>query len=588
VRTTLGLALVPLLIGAGCGKKAGPAAPDAASAGKPGGTTPGATTGGAPASQPVHTAEGEAPGGLPVVTECPKSLAGTEKVARTIKKECGPIPITGDYNVDGTLTLEAGVVLKISDGASILVGYSTPGAKLITKGTDAEPVLMTSAGDAVPGAWKTLGLYAGAARSRLEGLILENAGTDDGALRVEAEDVVLKGSTLRNLKGVGLFGNDGARFAEMSGNTFTKAGQIAANLGAPTLGGLGANKFDADAVVMVRGGRVEDSAKWQNPGAPYLVTSDVEVEGKNGRATLEILAGTELRFKNTALSVGYNADAMLIVSGTADKPVVFTSGDLKEPGAWKGVWVYGRGDVRVTGATFQYGGAQDDEGALVIDGATAAVSGSTFKDNLRSVNVKKDSKLKGFEQNRLGASKEPALRLYPEQIAGLGAGNVFDKDAHIEVSGGEIKSQVVWQPQTVPYEVTGEISVGGKGTLTLAEGVDVVFADGQQLSVGYSDQGTLKVLGTTAKPVQLRGGSWKGVYLYGGARGCELANVQLAGVTGDAGIVVEGDAEAKVTDVACAKCQNATLTSKCGAKLTATGIKAGDGTPKDEIKPTCQ
>jgi len=40
--------------------------------------------------------------------------------------------------------------------------------------------------------------------------------------------------------------------------------------------------------------------------------------------------------------------------------------------------------------------------------------------------------------------------------------------------------------------------------------------------------------------------------------------------------------------VSCAKCTNATLTSQCGAKLAATGVKAGDGTPKDVIKPECQ
>jgi len=42
-----------------------------------------------------------------------------------------------------------------------------------------------------------------------------------------------------------------------------------------------------------------------------------------------------------------------------------------------------------------------------------------------------------------------------------------------------------------------------------------------------------------------------------------------------------------VTDVACAKCTNATLESKCGSKLTASGVKAGAGTPKDHVKPDC-
>jgi len=111
------------------------------------------------------------------------------------------------------------------------------------------------------------------------------------------------------------------------------------------------------------------------------------------------------------------------------------------------------------------------------------------------------------------------------------------------------------------------------------------------VSVGYDDEATLKAVGSADKPIKLHGvrdGTWKGIYLYGHARGCELANLQLAGVSGDAGVVVERDAEAKVADVGCAKCSNATLSSECGAKLTATGIKAGDGTPKAENKPTCQ
>src|SRR5262249_20368057 len=162
----------------------------------------------------------------------------------------------------------------------------------------------------------------------------------------------LKGSTIRNAKAVGLYVDGNGRFAEMSGNTFEKAGKVAASVPAPALANLGANKLDADAFVMVRGGHVEEDMKWQSAGAPYLVVGDINVDGKNGRATLEIQAGTEFRMKNAEIDIGYNSDAVVIVSGTAEKPVVFTSGDLQEPGAWKGLWTYGHGDLRVTSATF--------------------------------------------------------------------------------------------------------------------------------------------------------------------------------------------------------------------------------------------
>src|SRR5262249_30035531 len=152
-------------------------------------------------------------------SDCPKSLAGHEEVARTIAKECGPVAITGDYSNEGGLTLEAGAVLKVADSAEIDIGYNKP-AKLIVKGTDKEPALITSAGDAVPGSWKGLFLYRNAARSRIEGLVVENAGTttdSGGALYIDAQDVTLKGSTIRNAKAIGLYVDGDGRFAEMSG-----------------------------------------------------------------------------------------------------------------------------------------------------------------------------------------------------------------------------------------------------------------------------------------------------------------------------------------------------------------------------------
>lgn len=141
------------------------------------------------------------------------------------------------------------------------------------------------------------------------------------------------------------------------------------------------------------------------------------------------------------------------------------------------------------------------------------------------------------------------------------------------------------------YEITSEVTVDDKQTLTLAPGVELAFGADQQLSIGYSSEGTLKAVGTKDKPIKLHATrddvTWKGLFLYDHALGSELANLQLAGTSGDAGIVVERAASAKITDVTCAKCKGGVLTSKCGAQITTSGIKAGEGTPAGEIKPTC-
>lgn len=583
--------VMPLVVAAGCKKKpaedkaAGSASGAASASASASGATPAGSAGSA-----VQTAEGGAVAALPVVTDCPKSLAGTEAVARTIKKECGPIQVTADYTVEGSLTLEAGAILKFADNAELGVGYNKP-AKIFVKGTDKEPVTMTSAGDSAPGIWHGLRLYEHAARSQIEGLVLENAGDSKGAIVVDAKDVSLKGSTIRNAKEIGLQIGRDASFAALSGNTFDKAGKIAITTRAPAVASIGPNKFDEGAFIQIEGGTVDENAKWANPGAPFVVIDEVSVEGKNGRCTLEIAAGTELRFKDTSFNVGYNRDGTLVVAGTPEQPVVFTAAEDKTPGAWHGLYVYEHGEARITGAAFSFaGGGTNDRGALYVNDGALSLAKSSFKDNKRGVNLKRKTKLKALEGTTFSASAEPALALEADLVGAIGAGNTFDKDAHIEIAGGRIEHSATWQPQTVAYDVASELQVE-KATLTLAPGVELAFAD-EELTVGYNNDSTLKAIGTKDKPIKLRAlrddATWKGLRLYGHAVNSELAFVHVAQTSGDAGIIVERDAVAKLSDVACAKCANAAVTSKCGAKLTATNIKADAGTPKGELKPSCK
>jgi hypothetical protein len=588
-----------LLLAAGaCGKKAaapgagaGEAAPTAA-ADKP--AAPSAAKPADAGAAPVATAAGGEVTGLTAVTDCPKSLSGPEKVARTITKACGPVPVTGNYRIDGQLTLEAGAVLKFSEGTGLDVGPDDT-SKLIVKGTPEEPVVMTSGGDAVAGFWRGVRLYSHAARSQIANLVIEHAGDDRGMLKIDAEDVSLKGLTLRDGKDVGLYVDDNVTLAELSGSKLEKAGKVAISATLAALGGLQpGNSFDADAFVEVRGGVVDSSAKWQNPGAPYVIRRSFDVAGKNGKATLEIAAGTVLKLDpGVDIDVGYSNPGALVVAGSADKPVTFTASEAGHP--WQGVWIYNGASVKIDQAVLSGGGADEGRGVIMVDHGDLAVTNTAFKGNRLGVTCAEeaeDVKL-AIDKSSFDGGEKPAVAIMARQVGGLGASNSFAKDAHIMVRGGTVRGTVTWPALSVPYEIAREVTVEEKGQLTLAAGVELVFAKDQQLSVGYSSEGTLKAMGTADKPVKLRGehdeaDAWKGVYFYGSARDSELNHVRIEGAGAEAAVQVKEGAAVKIDGLSGAKCANAVVTSDCKAKLTVANVKAENGTPKDVIKPECQ
>jgi len=579
---------------AACGKKGATedASKTGAGAGGAGatGTKPADTSG---TAEP-KTASGGAVADLPIVTDCPKSIGGGETVARTIPKGCGPIVVVSDWYLDGSLTIEAGVTFKFQENVEAVFGRNGT-TKVTIKGTADQPVLMTSAGDAVAGYWRGIGLFEGTSRSRIENLVLEHVGDQYGAIRLKADDITVKGLVVRDAKAIGLYLDDNVKLTELSGSTFDKAGKIAASVSTAAVAGFQpGNKFDNGAFVEIRGGHLEDSAKWQNPGAPYVVRAAFDVKGKNGKATLEIAAGTELRFDaGVDLDVGYGNPGALVVSGTAEKPVTFTASDAAQP--WKGIWLYNSADAKIDHAGFSGAGADENRGAILVDSSsTLSLTNSSFKANKLGVTVSNEGKIKAFEKNAFDAADKPALALPASEVGNLGAGNAFASGAHIQITAGKVKTKATWAPQTVPYEASEEISVDEKGQLTLQPGVDIVFASGTQLSVGYSDEASLKAAGSGDKPIHLHGahdepGAWKGVFFYEHARDSELSNARIEDTGGEAGVTVRDDATVKVADIACAKCEGGAVTSTCKAKLTLGTVKAESGTPKDVVKPEgCQ
>ncbi len=532
-------------------------------------------------------ARGEAPA-LPIVDDCPVSLGGSEHVARTIRTGCGPVAVTSSLVIDGSLTLEAGVVLKFAPDTELSVGAHGP-AKLIVRGGDGpgQRVVFTSGGDPAAGVWKGVALYGGADRSQISGLDLAYAGQPGAAAMTlrDAADVVLTRTTIAHAKDVGLAVEGEASFAGFTGNRFDDIAKIAMVIEPSAVGTLGAgNTFAPGAFIEIGRGRVGSDATWKNVGAPYHVTGEVDVETESTPPTLTISDATLAFAPGVELAIGYRSRARLQITG----PAVLT-GIARAPGSWTGVRVYSEGEAAVDGATFS-GGGTDDGGALTAkNGARLTLGTVVFKDNKLGLWVDDGASFASAKPLTF-TGNERAAHLGPSGFGALAGANVFAAGQIVEIAGGAPHADTTWRAQArVTAQVLGDVSIDDGRILTIQGGATYQWKAGASLSVGYNSPGTLRIAGRVDAPVVFtaipRGDPWGGVQLYGMARATELSFLDLADVSGDGGVVARAGAVGTLDHVTCARCA-ATAAPACGAKLGTAAVTAGAGTAVAVVTPT--
>jgi hypothetical protein len=529
-----------------------------------------------------------------VITECPRTLGGTESVNRVIAGSCGPIEVTEDYHVNnGSLTLEAGATLRFREGAALQIGYNDS-ARLIVRGTDAAPVVFTAAGERVPGAWPGLRLHEHADRSAIDHLVVEYAGAGGSeAVSVDAQDVVLIGTTVRDAKGVGVgFGRHGT-VAHFGANVFERIGGWPISLGPAAVDGIdGVSRLPAGSVVHVYGGTIEDHATWRSVGAPYLVTEDVRIDGASGeRALLTVDQGVEVRLSPEAhILVGYAQPGALQTHGTEAAPVIFTGAGAGE--RWPWLRVYAAGEGLFAGTVFEHGGAPDSPGVVRVEGAVS-LTGCTFRDDVGGLLSKSPrAKIKLLDESVFDGTDRFALLVYPQQLGNLGAANRYGARDVIEVLGGTVEETITWRAQRTLVSVLGDLRVDGRAVLTVESGSRIAMKDGTQILVGDRDQAALRLAGTADRPIEISGvrdeaASWGGVRLLDASRDSVIEHVRLRNCGESGGVVVEGEATASVNELTCARCAGPVLALSCGPGVQVSAIHADEGTPHTVEKPSC-
>ena len=543
------------------------------------------------AAAPSPTVSGGEESSASIVTECPKSLGGAESVNRVITRDCGVVVVAQDYHLNnGSLTLEAGATLAFSEGTSLNIGYNDS-AKLVVRGTEQAPVTFTAAGDKTAGAWRGLRLFEHADRSTIDHLVLEDAGQDgQEAIHIDAQDVGFVGSTIRNVQGVGVgFGRHGT-VAHFAGNSFERIGRWPVSLGPAAVDGIdGMNRLPAGSVVHVYGGTIEDKVTWRSVGAPYYVTEDVSVESATGdKALLAIEEGVEVRFAPDAhILVGYSQPGALQTHGAEGAPVTLTASGESWP--WLRIYQFGEGSF--AGTLFEKGGSPESAGVLRVDGALA-LTGCTFRGNIGGVMMTSRAKIKTLDDNAFVGNERWALLIYPQQLGGLGSTNRYGDADRIAMFGGTVEENMTWRAQRTLIEVLGDLRVDGRTELSVESGSRFAMKDKTRIVVGDRDNASLRLMGTAERPIDIFGlrddpGSWGGIRLLDASRDSVIEHVRLRGAGGDGGVFVEGEANATISDLACAKCGAPVLAYACGAKVAATGVTAAEGTERGEVRLGC-
>ena len=288
--------------------------------------------------------------------------------------------------------------------------------------------------------------------------------------------------------------------------------------------------------ILVVGGPITTSTRWDCVDATYLITRDVVVAQG---AELILAEGIEvLASPGTTLRVGEGSPGSLTIAGSEKDPVslrAFTGS------TWGGIVVGEEaGLVNLTGmdlldvAPHTEGGGPS--AAIVVLGGDFSMAISTVEHVAGTgVFVGAAARSIWFEGDFFSDIRGPALHLPVDRVDNLDLSVDFDGTGPIELWGEVIPTSTTWPNFGVPYSLSSPLDVGGPEDphLTLEPGVQLQIAPEAQLSVGENGPGHLHAVGTPSQPVVFLPGDvdlgWPGIGFGPDAGDSQLENVEIYG-----------------------------------------------------------
>jgi hypothetical protein len=308
-----------------------------------------------------------------------------------------------------TLTLEAGSQMVMSAGVYLYIGgYNdqTPG-RIIAQGTEAEPVLITSAaGTPAPGDWASIELTDSVLEgTKFEYVVFEYGGGNASSLYpavihfenpedVPGGRISIDHCTFRNNAGAAVGMSERASsdpasdlLASFTYNTVTGTSGPALLLHPNVVGSIGVGS-SFEAPILVKEDELSGVTRWLDHGVPYVLEGRLTLGGPGARLVLS----------NTTVLAEAGAQIYLDGGDLDATSVRFASAaPVPEPGDWLG-FTQGtaRGVLSLQDCTISHVDATANGNSAVVqfydrdEAARATITGSNFSENVGIANIDVD------------------------------------------------------------------------------------------------------------------------------------------------------------------------------------------------------
>lgn len=462
-----------------------------------------------------ETEEGDASSGS--TGDPPVSNCGEQDVVASHSGEIGTeVWSAGIHDVEeayviGTVTVEPCAILRMAPAATLTV---RDGGSLSMDGTAEGRILVTSQ-STTAGSWGRLDFddSSAAEGNRLINVDVEYGGGTVGETQVWLDNdssVEIRDSTFMHSAGVGIRAESDATLRAFEGNVITDNEGAGMRLHPSVVGDLGEGTYGPNGTdgILVTDGSVTEDAVWTVTDAPYLI-EDMSVDGDEDSATLELIAGTEIRFfAQGGLRVRSNAALRLM--GTEAEPVTVQSASPSPAaGDWEEIRIE-EGSLsqsnRFEHVEIRHGGGDGSGMVFVESGAELAVSNSLIElSGAAGVTVQRYGVFGTFEGNTVTNNVGPAMSIYAGVVAGLGVGTYSPNgiDA-IVVDGGTVDVDSTWLAHDAPYHLSGTTRIqtrAGSAVLTVNAGTQLLLGRGSSILI--ADNGGLRLEGTPESRIRV-------------------------------------------------------------------------------------
>ena len=330
-------------------------------------------------------------------TYSPNTVEGIQLDGPTVSRDQtwrahdAPYVVLNSFRVESAtdtarLTIAAGATVQMDPFTGITVAEN--GGLKLAGSADAQVVVTSNEDSPAAGDWSNLEFQEGSLSTdnALTNTVVEYGGGGlAGVVAVgDGASVAISSSTLRRSSHVGLFAQAGAELRNFEDNTLSDNAAGAAELGANEVDQLGPGSYGPNDVegVLLRPGTVDHDSTWVDLGAPFVVTSDFQVQGgPTGSALLTLSAGVTVQIgQSGGIVVGENGG--LTLDGSPATPVSIASAQ-PSPGAGDWQEIELRADSSPSDNVFRHahissGGGGPYGQIWLVDGASLTLDDVTF------------------------------------------------------------------------------------------------------------------------------------------------------------------------------------------------------------------